>query len=158
LQLKSRRLFHHRRPGVAAVASTPVETPEKETVEAAGAFETNAEHPADGATEETKQEQTETTTEKEDDGLTQTPPDQLEQAAGDFPVLAVGTLLHERYEVTQVISESAGEHIYSVTDHQGYQHCWNCKTEQNSGGRRVLYRLRRRIVECRLHDARIHHF
>ena len=121
-------------PGVAAVASTPVETPEKETVEAAGAFETNAEHPADGATEETKQEQPETTTEKEDDGLTQTPPDQLEQAAGDFPVLAVGTLLHERYEVTQVISESAGEHIYNVTDHQGYQHCWNCKSEQNSEG------------------------
>src|SRR5579859_1123255 len=121
-------------PGIAAVASTPAETPEKETVEAAGSFETNAEHPAERATEETKQKQPETTTEKENDRVTQTPPDQLEQAAGDFPVLAVGTLVHERYEVTQVISESAGEHIYSVTDHQGYQQCWNCKSEQNSEG------------------------
>ena len=49
-------------------------------------------------------------------------------------MLAVGTLVHERYEVTQVVSESAGEHIYNVTDHQGYQHCWNCKSEQNSEG------------------------
>src|SRR2546423_14645074 len=55
-------------------------------------------------------------------------------ASADFPVLAVGTTVHERYEITQVISESTDQHVYSVTDHQGYQHCWNCGSEQNSEG------------------------
>ena len=124
-------------PEVAEVASTPVEMPETETVEAVGAVgadETNQEQPAGAAKEEIMQDQT-VTTQKEEDGVTQTPSDQLDQApATDFPVLAVGAIVHERYEVTQVISESAEEHIYSVTDHQGYQHCWNCNSEQNREG------------------------
>ena len=125
-------------PEVADAASTPVEMPETKSPEEAGvtgAIETNQEQPAGTATEETKQEQTATITKKEENGVTQTPSDQLEQApAADFPVLAVGTIVHERYEVVQVISESAEEHIYSVTDHQGYQHCWNCHSEQNREG------------------------
>ena len=129
-------------PEVAEVASTPVEMPETETVEAVGAVgadETNQEQPAGAAKEEIMQDQTATTQKEEEDGVTQTPSDQLDQApdqppATDFPVLAVGTIVHERYEVTQVISESAEEHIYSVTDHQGYQHCWNCNSEQNREG------------------------
>ncbi|MBA2285058.1 MAG: protein phosphatase 2C domain-containing protein [Ktedonobacteraceae bacterium] len=57
------------------------------------------------------------------------------QASGDFPVLAVGTgLSGGRYEVTQVINEDAQEHIYQVIDQQGYQHCWNCGSEQNAEG------------------------
>ena len=55
-------------------------------------------------------------------------------AADNFAVLAVGTLLGGRYEVTEVISEDAQGHVYAVIDHQGYQHCWNCGTEQNSEG------------------------
>lgn len=82
--------------------------------------------------------------EKEDDGVTQTPSGQLEEAqpaqdtqahaSADFPVLAVGTTVHQRYEITQIVSESADQHVYSVTDRQGYQHCWNCGSEQNNEG------------------------
>src|SRR5579872_3866461 len=53
---------------------------------------------------------------------------------GDFAVLAVGTLLDGRYEVTEVVSDDAQSHVYAVVDHQGYQHCWNCGTEENSEG------------------------
>src|ERR1700694_4959007 len=61
---------------------------------------------------------------------------QPEQAtsSGDFPVMPVGTTLQGRYEITQVISDSPQEHEYHVIDHQGYQRCWNCGSEQNSQG------------------------
>jgi serine/threonine protein phosphatase PrpC/rRNA maturation endonuclease Nob1 len=51
-----------------------------------------------------------------------------------FPLLSVGALVGARYEVTQVINDSAEEHIYAVTDRQGYQHCWNCNSEENTKG------------------------
>lgn len=54
--------------------------------------------------------------------------------AGDFAVLAVGTLVGGRYEITGVVSDDAQSHVYAVIDHQGYQHCWNCGTEENSEG------------------------
>ena len=56
--------------------------------------------------------------------------------AGDstFTPLAVGTLVADRYEITQVLGEDPTEYIYSVTDHQGYQHCWNCGSEENASG------------------------
>ncbi len=57
-----------------------------------------------------------------------------EHATADFPLLAVGTLVGARYEVTQVTSDSAEEHIYAVTDHQGYQRCWNCSSQENVEG------------------------
>ncbi|GAC1364856.1 MAG: hypothetical protein NVSMB44_25030 [Ktedonobacteraceae bacterium] len=57
-----------------------------------------------------------------------------EQSAGAFPLLSVGTLAGGRYELTQIISDSAEEHVYAVTDHQGYQHCWNCGSEENAEG------------------------
>jgi serine/threonine protein phosphatase PrpC len=34
----------------------------------------------------------------------------------------------------QVVSEGAQEHVYQIIDHQGYQHCWNCGSEQNAEG------------------------
>src|SRR5712692_1318093 len=79
---------------------------------------------------------------EENEDVTQTSSDQSDQGAinqppttaGDFPVLAAGTTLNERYEIIQVVSEGAEEHVYTVTDHQGYQHCWNCHSEQNSAG------------------------
>ncbi len=58
----------------------------------------------------------------------------VSSSASDFTVLPVGTLVGGRYEVTGVLSEDAGEHSYAVIDHQGYQHCWNCGTEENSEG------------------------
>jgi len=48
--------------------------------------------------------------------------------------LAAGTLLAGRYEIVHVLSEDEREHVYQVTDHQGYQHCWNCGSEQNAIG------------------------
>ncbi len=57
-----------------------------------------------------------------------------DQAAGHFPVLNTGTIIGERYEITQVVSEADEEHIYAVTDHKGYLHCWNCGSEENSEG------------------------
>ena len=71
--------------------------------------------------------------------------EQPEQAApapkGDFAALPVGTLMLGRYEITQLISSlpvsQTGfpqEHIYQVIDRQGYQHCWNCGSEQNAEG------------------------
>jgi serine/threonine protein phosphatase PrpC len=72
---------------------------------------------------------------EESEGM-QIPPDQPDAAAAanGFPVLPVGTHKLERYEVTQVISDSPQEHVYQVIDHQGYQHCWNCGSEQNAEG------------------------
>jgi serine/threonine protein phosphatase PrpC len=57
-----------------------------------------------------------------------------EQTTSAFPVLEVGSSLVERYEVLQVLSADEHEHIYQVVDHQGYQRCWNCGSEQNAEG------------------------
>jgi serine/threonine protein phosphatase PrpC len=51
-----------------------------------------------------------------------------------FPTLPIGEQILDRYEITQVLSESPQEHVYQVIDHQGYQHCWNCGSEQNAEG------------------------
>ncbi|HEV2581560.1 MAG TPA: protein phosphatase 2C domain-containing protein, partial [Ktedonobacteraceae bacterium] len=56
------------------------------------------------------------------------------QQEQDFPVLAVGTIVMGRYEVTELISDEAHEHVYHVVDHQGYQRCWSCGFEQNGEG------------------------
>jgi serine/threonine protein phosphatase PrpC len=71
--------------------------------------------------------------------MTQSPADQNSQstqpeATGNFPPLAVGTLMVGRYEITQVLSDEDQEHVYEVIDHQGYQHCWSCGSEQNAEG------------------------
>ncbi|HZO74188.1 MAG TPA: protein phosphatase 2C domain-containing protein [Ktedonobacteraceae bacterium] len=52
----------------------------------------------------------------------------------EFPLLAVGDTVSGRYEVTQVDSTEENEHVYQVVDHQGYQRCWNCGSEQNAEG------------------------
>jgi serine/threonine protein phosphatase PrpC len=56
------------------------------------------------------------------------------QPAREFAPLAVGVTLIGRYEITQVLNDSAEEHIYQVIDRQGYQRCWNCGSEQNAEG------------------------
>lgn len=61
-----------------------------------------------------------------------------EQATGEptdnFAPLAVGETLIERYEITQVLNEGAGEHVYQIIDRQGYQHCWACGSDQTDEG------------------------
>lgn len=52
----------------------------------------------------------------------------------EFAALAVGETLIGRYEITQVLNESPEEHAYQIIDHQGYQHCWACGSEQNAEG------------------------
>ncbi|HLI68237.1 MAG TPA: protein phosphatase 2C domain-containing protein [Ktedonobacteraceae bacterium] len=53
---------------------------------------------------------------------------------GNFAPLSVGDTLIGRYEITQVLEAGPNEHIYQAVDHQGYQHCWNCGSEQNAEG------------------------
>ncbi len=48
--------------------------------------------------------------------------------------LAVGTLVAGRYEVMQVLHVDEQEHVYQVTDRQGYQQCWNCGSKENAEG------------------------
>ncbi len=57
-----------------------------------------------------------------------------DQTTTSFPVLATGTIIGERYEITQAISDTGEEHVYAVTDHKGYLHCWNCGSEENGEG------------------------
>jgi serine/threonine protein phosphatase PrpC len=81
-------------------------------------------------------EAAEITSEEEKSESMQEPSDQQETAASTngFPILSIGEQMLDRYEITQVLSESAQEHVYLVIDHQGYQHCWNCGSEQNAEG------------------------
>ena len=78
----------------------------------------------------------EVTSEEEKSETMQEPSDQHETTASTngFPILSIGEQLLNRYEITQVLSDSAQEHVYQVIDHQGYQHCWNCDSEQNAEG------------------------
>jgi serine/threonine protein phosphatase PrpC len=76
------------------------------------------------------------TSEEEKSETMQEPSDQREStvSTNGFPTLSIGEKVLDRYEITQVLSESPQEHIYQVIDHQGYQHCWNCGSEQNAEG------------------------
>jgi serine/threonine protein phosphatase PrpC/rRNA maturation endonuclease Nob1 len=49
-----------------------------------------------------------------------------------FPVLEAGTTLQGRYEISAVLADNGTEHVYQVIDRQGYQRCWNCKSENNT--------------------------
>lgn len=76
-------------------------------------------------------------------------PSQTQDASTvDFPVLEVGAIVSGRYEITQVLSTEEHEHTYQVIDHQGYQRCWNCGSEENSEGDDFC-------IDCgaNLHDA-----
>lgn len=84
-------------------------------------------------------ESSETT--RKDEAMEQTSQPATEQsepeqaaASGDFPLLTVGAIIAGRYEVTQVDNAEGNEHTYQVVDHQGYQRCWNCGSEQNAEG------------------------
>lgn len=53
---------------------------------------------------------------------------------GEAALLNVGDMLIGRYEITQVLGGSATENTYQVIDRQGYQHCWNCGSDENAEG------------------------
>jgi serine/threonine protein phosphatase PrpC len=52
--------------------------------------------------------------------------------SASFPVIETGTTLQDRYEITGLIADNGQEHVYQVIDHQGYQRCWNCRSENNT--------------------------
>src|SRR5260370_17103054 len=115
-------------PPQAGVSTTPSETASVDEV-------MSAEHNGTSKTDEASEtEATEVAPEQEKGETMQTPSDQPDTAASTngFPVLSIGTKMLRRYEITQVISENSQEHVYQVVDHQGYQHCWNCGSEQNA--------------------------
>ncbi len=60
-------------------------------------------------------------------------PEQSMAPSAEQPLNA-GDLLVKRYEIVQMLSESPEERTYQVIDHQGYQHCWNCGSQENSEG------------------------
>jgi serine/threonine protein phosphatase PrpC len=117
-------------PPQAEVSATPSKTA---SVDEAMSAEHNGTSKTDEASET---EATEVAPEQEKGETMQTPSDQPDTAAATngFPVLSIGTNMLGRYEITQVISENSQEHVYQVVDHQGYQHCWNCGSEQNAEG------------------------
>lgn len=53
-------------------------------------------------------------------------------ASASFSVIETGTTLQDRYEISGLIADNGQEHVYQVIDHQGYQRCWNCKSENNT--------------------------
>ncbi len=53
-------------------------------------------------------------------------------SSASFSVIEAGTTLQNRYEVTALLADNGQEHVYQVIDHQGYQRCWNCKSENNT--------------------------
>lgn len=55
-----------------------------------------------------------------------------EAADAPFTVMEVGTVLQGRYEISAVMADNEQEHIYSIIDHEGYQRCWNCGSENNA--------------------------
>jgi serine/threonine protein phosphatase PrpC len=55
-----------------------------------------------------------------------------DQSGNTFPVLAIGTLVSQRYEIVQVAKDAQEEHIYEVVDRKGYLRCWNCGYEENA--------------------------
>jgi serine/threonine protein phosphatase PrpC len=81
-------------------------------------------------------ESAEVASEEEKSEAMQESSDQHETVASTngFPILSIGEQILDRYEITQILNESPQEHIYQVIDHQGYQHCWNCGSEQNARG------------------------
>jgi serine/threonine protein phosphatase PrpC len=82
-----------------------------------------------------KTESAEITSEVEKSESMQEPSDQHETAeTNGFPILSIGEQMLDRYEITEILSESTQGHVYMVIDHQGYQHCWNCGSEQNAQG------------------------
>ncbi len=120
-------------PTATPVASELVSTPPPAATPAAQ----NAGQPAqEGQPVPAMVANTASSPQQESPAVAQTPTEQPEQATsnGDFPVLPVGTMVNERYEVTQLVSEDPQEHVYDVLDQQGYRHCWNCGSEQNSEG------------------------
>ena len=65
----------------------------------------------------------------------------VQPSSTDASALQVGAVVGGRYEVTDVLDadeQDAGVQpvgrIYHVIDHQGYQRCWNCGSEQNAEG------------------------
>jgi serine/threonine protein phosphatase PrpC len=53
-------------------------------------------------------------------------------APPSFSIIETGTTLRDRYEITALITDNGQEHVYQVIDHQGYQRCWNCRSENNT--------------------------
>lgn len=93
------------------------ESVEPEFVEQAGQGEPADDNKHEDTAEANEQSGDETNAEAED---------------APFAVMEVGTVLQGRYEISAVMADNEQEHIYSVIDHEGYQRCWNCGSENNA--------------------------
>lgn len=74
-------------------------------------------------------------TEENPEGLIPPPPPpsaETTEESTTFPVLSIGTVLKERYEVAEVLEITQHEHVYEVLDRQSYRRCWNCGSDKNT--------------------------
>jgi serine/threonine protein phosphatase PrpC len=86
----------------------------------------HSEHPQQiDPTDQSQQANEETTDENVQEGTPSVAP-------ASFSVIETGTTLQGRYEITTLIADNGHEHVYQVIDHQGYQRCWNCRSENNT--------------------------
>jgi len=116
--------------GAAAINTTEYANHKESNKPAQEATATHANHqtPASSPEKEGAMEQATSAT---GDQENQKQAQQSETTQPEFRVLAVGATINERYEVTEVLQQEASEHVYQVTDHQGYQRCWHCGSEEN---------------------------
>jgi serine/threonine protein phosphatase PrpC len=129
-------------PSAYDVEEIPPQPPQTESSAPSGESITSGEGvnvESDETDEEKKvgeKEAVEVASEEEKSETMQEPSDQHETTASTngFPLLSIGEKILDRYEITQILNESPQEHVYQVIDRQGYQHCWNCGSEQNAEG------------------------
>ncbi len=81
----------------------------------------------------TVQEEQNTQTEAEETANQNTPVSE-NQSSKSFVALQPGSLVGERYEVTQILNDAPEQHVYEVTDRKGYLRCWNCGSDSNTEG------------------------
>lgn len=127
-------------------SSTDEETPQNGYLENAGYPEMESNHTMPDSSEQQYSEQPQATgpADQSQQAAADTAgtPDTTDQHAGEekeaastpapFTVLEMGTTLQGRYEITALVADNETEHVYQVIDRQGYQRCWNCKSENNS--------------------------
>lgn len=105
-------------------------TPEESSASSEATGEEEGAEVAQGATAQEEDAMEEQTTPAGEQEAAQ----EQENGETTFPTLPVGSLVNGRYEVTQIEDEGEQEHVYQIVDRQGYQHCWNCGSEQNAEG------------------------
>jgi len=120
--------------GLAPQPSDDVPAPAQSEQSVAPTFDAEPAATLEESAEQKEASQTMTDQPASDEGPREDEGQPGSEPENEFAALAVGETLIGRYEITQVLNESPEEHVYQIIDHQGYQHCWACGSEQNAEG------------------------